>query len=193
MTKAINTTKVSAHTVLIENAKAKGYTVKATYVECKGCKETIEAYMRAHGLDTVPIYMNAKTAIKFTKKGHPDIIACPDGHRTVVPKRAYKESSKCKNYGLDLGDRVCHSCIGQKEIEENGGYCYKCRPIDRSAQPAVKKERSPNMGYAPEVSMCKTKGCNNPLPKDRKSYCYECRPKAAAPKENQEGAQKVVM
>ena len=129
---------------MIEDAKAKGYIVKATFVECPGCKAEIEAYMKANGLEKRPIFMRATTGVRFTKKGCQDIIACPDGHRHIMKPIVFKECPTCKTEG-------CKVKIGQNQIDNNDGYCYKCRPVKESQQPvAEKKSTKTNMGHAPK-------------------------------------------
>lgn len=124
------------YTKLIEKARINGYTVKATFVECPSCKAKIEAYMAAEGLSERPIFMRATTGVRFVKKGCKDIIACPDGHRHVIQSVTLKESPTCRTEG-------CHVKIGQKQLEENNGYCWKCRP--------PRKDKS-NMGHAPKAT-----------------------------------------
>lgn len=143
---------------LIETAEVKGYTVKATFVECPGCKAEIEAHMTAKGLSERPIYMRATTGVRFTKKGCPDIIACPDGHRHITQPTTFKEPTTCRTEG-------CNVKIGQKQLEENDGYCWKCKPPQTNGttkhtvitnQPvksnkAMSKAKS-NMGHAPKTN-----------------------------------------
>jgi hypothetical protein len=118
---------------------------------------------------------------KFNKKGLPHYYyACVNGHRFTKDKWEPTDVTYCKE--------CKRARVYKTEIEENGGYCWHCRPKKDNPQPPAEK----NVGHAPEVKKCK---CGNPLPADRKQRCYSCQPqgkraKAAAKKEV---AQQVVM
>lgn len=165
------------------NAKQLGYTfVRKTL--CPDCAAQITQVEEEH--NCVLPWANPVCALMFSKKGKPTIIACACGYRGKVEPKAKKEKVYCKS-------NDCNSILSKKEIEENDGYCWKCKPAQKTSQPAPEKKA--NMGKAPKAArICKTKGCGNELPEDRKSYCYTCRPKATTTtKDSKEAAQELVM
>lgn len=104
-------------------------------------------------------------------------VACPCGWRKLIgsdakksnntgasvkpPKKPIKFKPVCSVEG-------CRAVL--KSVDENNGFCYKCKP---AAVPA-------NVPTRPVKDTCKSKGCSNKLPSDRKSFCYACRPKTQA-------------
>lgn len=99
-----------------ENASKLGYTyVRKTF--CPNCAAAIEELEREKGCYFH--WANPTCALMFSKKGHPTVIACACGYRSK--KKVFKESPVCKADG-------CNVKIGKKQLEENDGYCWKCRP-----------------------------------------------------------------
>lgn len=85
---------------LIAKARSLGYRVMISKTTCPDC---------------------GGEAIQFNKPNKPYLIACLAGHRNILPKREYKGSPVCRTEG-------CRVKVGKKQIEENDGYCWKCRP-----------------------------------------------------------------
>lgn len=157
--KSIKTVKSMTRKAIIAKAKSLGYFTLPHNSNCPECGATV---------------------IKFNKSNKPYLLACLEGHRFLIPKQEYKESMKCKN-------PECNVCIGQKHIDTNDGYCYKCKPLDNPApkstpqndttamaaeeEAAAEKAKANGEVEGPWVEYCK---CGNPLPEGRTTYCYDC-------------------
>lgn len=103
-------------------------------------------------------------------------VACPCGWRKFIgsdAKKSNKGSASVKSPKKQIkvkpvcATEGCRAVL--KSADENGGFCYKCRPVTAMS--------NPNPPARPVTNACKTKGCNYLLPPDRKSFCYVCRPK----------------
>ncbi len=148
---------------MTRDALVKKYTSAFGYkvirrAECPICKEELEEAAQSQGYTGVkPPWGNAYCAINFYKKGKPRVIACPCGYRHKI-NYAFTERTKCKGKG-------CHAVVGEREIEDNEGLCYKCKPYDPI-----------NVEMRKVIGVCSRKGCQNKVPNGRKKVCYQCIP-----------------
>lgn len=106
-------------------------------------------------------------------------VACPCGWRKFIgsdTKKSNNTSTSVKptkkpiKFKPVCATEGCRAVL--KSADENGGFCYKCRPVTTMS--------NPNPPAKPTTNPCKGKGCSNQLPPDRKSFCYSCRPRTQA-------------
>jgi len=153
-------TEKSMPAMIITNAATTGFTqvfVNSVYpkrVLCSRCKK-YEAMVFRADTNVQNLYHTA--------------FACPCGWRKFVGK----DNKTAPKKGKIVFKPVCATdgCNAVlKDKDENGGFCYKCRPANKG-----------NAGAPVEMpSKCVGKSCSNPLPPDRKAYCYACRPRTTS-------------
>lgn len=155
--------KAKSINALKRRATLNGYSIKGM-VECPVCKEEMEQAAQSVGYtDTTPAWAKATCAFKFYKKDEPLTIACPCGYRHKI-NTTYKPIIKIKCKG-----KICEgkATLGKREINDNGGFCYKCRPFKEASIPTNTNTK-----------VCNRKGCNNQVPVGRTAVCYTCQPAA---------------
>jgi hypothetical protein len=155
------------------------YTGYSTW-ECEACKEEMELAIQAIGYTgTKPSWADAHIALKFRKKGS-TVVACRCGWRKDVSKPVCKVRGCNHILNKTDTDGLCVPC--RKEIEGGGNpalWALGCQYKPEGGCSHFLHRGVEACAQCSPPLICKTKTCNNPVPKGRKAYCHECVPPAA--------------